>query len=702
MAAELFHLKTTRIIDSNGIADGATLTFYDTGTLVKRAVYTTSALSVEHPNPLTVAAGAALPNIYLNEQYTYRCVVRNAAGSTIDDIDPYLGLSSLGVLYTDPGTGAVGRTESTKLTELGRSVLDFASAAAKASIAAFDGAVSAQSAFDKASDAIHQSTGSLLLPCGKYPVTQILVPYDNSTDTRGEPFHLIGAGTGEPFVVNDSTRRGTVIVGGSATLPAIVTRVKSGGSAGQSAGTLRFENFRVEHTGNSGVAAVKLGTFYGPSVMSRVDIYQQGVGDGLHVDFMATGLIELGYILGAAWNDGVGAAGTGFKLSAAIDAGLQTVHKMTSRGFAIGFQIGATGGNTVLSPTISQCEVSYCTDGFVVANAAKNAIIDNGYIEGVTSEAVIDAGRATCVRNLFAELEFTVGVTLGGNASGVQGGYFGLKPTGATGVHITADGGANGAYVANAHFRWGGEDGVNTAKGIVLDAMADPSINIVGNTFDPPGEWRGSGSGKVKDSTYSSAHGGSGAAHGSGVFGLMQRDSGGFDLIPCLSRGAVNLHVDDRVLTDAFVNGSGTLALSNASVQYLSLSAPQSVIRFSAPNLPDKTGKLLVDNGNLTLTPGTYVVGLARRIVLPAGKQAWIEYQVLPTANAPVSITSVRLLDTSFTVTELGTLEGDFDQTVFASNGRRSGEGAGAGTGCPVWWDGADWRTFYDNAVVAA
>lgn len=39
---------------------------------------------------------------------------------------------------------------------------------------------------------------------------------------------------------------------------------------------------------------------------------------------------------------------------------------------------------------------------------------------------------------------------------------------------------------------------------------------------------------------------------------------------------------------------------------------------------------------------------------------------------------------------------------AFASNGRKSGEGGGAGTGVPVWCDGAAWRTFYDNAAVAA
>ena len=39
---------------------------------------------------------------------------------------------------------------------------------------------------------------------------------------------------------------------------------------------------------------------------------------------------------------------------------------------------------------------------------------------------------------------------------------------------------------------------------------------------------------------------------------------------------------------------------------------------------------------------------------------------------------------------------------AIATNGRKSGEGAGAGTGCPTWCDGSHWRTFYDDSIVAA
>ena len=61
----------------------------------------------------------------------------------------------------------------------------------------------------------------------------------------------------------------------------------------------------------------------------------------------------------------------------------------------------------------------------------------------------------------------------------------------------------------------------------------------------------------------------------------------------------------------------------------------------------------------------------------------------------------LKLQGQSFTVASLpnGTYS---SQSAFASNGRKSGEGAGAGTGIPAWWDGTMWRTFYDNSQVRA
>lgn len=90
MAAILHQLDQRRLIDTNGIADGASIYFYATGGLTPASVYTTAALSVEHSSPIVVAAGAAVPNIYLDSSVTYRRRIVYPDGS-VDDTDPYTG-----------------------------------------------------------------------------------------------------------------------------------------------------------------------------------------------------------------------------------------------------------------------------------------------------------------------------------------------------------------------------------------------------------------------------------------------------------------------------------------------------------------------------------------------------------------------------------------------------------------------------------
>jgi hypothetical protein len=46
-----------------------------------------------------------------------------------------------------------------------------------------------------------------------------------------------------------------------------------------------------------------------------------------------------------------------------------------------------------------------------------------------------------------------------------------------------------------------------------------------------------------------------------------------------------------------------------------------------------------------------------------------------------------------------GNSEGDL---AYALNGRKVGEGAGSGTGVPVWWSGTHWYAFWSSAVVTA
>lgn len=63
--------------------------------------------------------------------------------------------------------------------------------------------------------------------------------------------------------------------------------------------------------------------------------------------------------------------------------------------------------------------------------------------------------------------------------------------------------------------------------------------------------------------------------------------------------------------------------------------------------------------------------------------------------------TNLKFQGQSLTVAQLPS--GDFvGQSAYASNGRKAGEGAGNGTGVPVWNDGSVWRTLYDNSQVSA
>ena len=41
-------------------------------------------------------------------------------------------------------------------------------------------------------------------------------------------------------------------------------------------------------------------------------------------------------------------------------------------------------------------------------------------------------------------------------------------------------------------------------------------------------------------------------------------------------------------------------------------------------------------------------------------------------------------------------------QMAYATNGRNTGEGAGAGTGCPVFWKGASWCAIWSGVTVTS
>lgn len=103
MAAVLHALDQRRLIDSNGIADGAEIYFYQTGTLTKISIYSDAALSVPLTNPVVVASGAAVPSIYWDSSYiSVRRRIVYADGS-VDDTDPYIPASAATIPTGAPG-----------------------------------------------------------------------------------------------------------------------------------------------------------------------------------------------------------------------------------------------------------------------------------------------------------------------------------------------------------------------------------------------------------------------------------------------------------------------------------------------------------------------------------------------------------------------------------------------------------------------
>lgn len=77
-----------RILDMNGISDGASVTVYQSGTTTKIALYSDPAGTVLATNPYTVAAGAPLPAIYYIYTGDIRLYILLESGE-IQDEDPY-------------------------------------------------------------------------------------------------------------------------------------------------------------------------------------------------------------------------------------------------------------------------------------------------------------------------------------------------------------------------------------------------------------------------------------------------------------------------------------------------------------------------------------------------------------------------------------------------------------------------------------
>lgn len=107
--ATLYEYTPNRVIDANGISDGASIYFYQTGTTTRINIFSDSGASTPLANPVVVAAGAAVPQVYWTHSGDVRVRVVAEDGSVPFDADPYSNLTTnLVSTGSNPGAGLVG------------------------------------------------------------------------------------------------------------------------------------------------------------------------------------------------------------------------------------------------------------------------------------------------------------------------------------------------------------------------------------------------------------------------------------------------------------------------------------------------------------------------------------------------------------------------------------------------------------------
>ncbi len=160
-----------RIIDADGISDGANIYVYETGTTTPVTLYLDDDYGTPASNPYPVAAGAAVPPLFYNSAAQVRVKIVDSSGATVSDDDPYNIFNSGDVSFTQSGTGAVTSTVQTKLRAF-VSVLDFIPTTLHAAILAGTSTTNVASYVQAAIDYLNTlGGGELGVPVGRYYCT---------------------------------------------------------------------------------------------------------------------------------------------------------------------------------------------------------------------------------------------------------------------------------------------------------------------------------------------------------------------------------------------------------------------------------------------------------------------------------------------------------------------------------------------------
>jgi hypothetical protein len=502
------------------------------------------------------------------------------------------GSSLVGFLQA--GTGAQLRTVQSKLREA-ISVFDYMTPAQISAVQSYAYAVDMTTALQNAINQAFALQADLYVPAGGYLVTGLYLPgrVSGGTDDRGKAFRLFGQGTGEPFVV--SAPKGTVLK--SVTNAPVLQDYADG--ATDSNGQVTIDHIRFD--GTSTTPVVLLQSFYGLSVICDCVVYQRGTGDGMRLGWGATVKVDHCYVMNKDWaTSGLGAArvGTGIAYIPTADNGLVTIRKCTSRGWLTAYQI-AGGAGTAYSACIDKCEGSVIYNGVILQSNADKCVVSNSYFEGGDGGIGINnLGDYNTIRdNLFFAGFATVVQDLGTSNKGtlIDGNLIGIGATASgKGIDVASSaafGGYNKNITNNSIAYTAGTSGV---KGIAISGT-EPRVNVLGNSFDPRGNWTGASTEKISDTSTN------------GCYGIVQKQLGDVE-IPVLSRGAIAIEQGPSALTQANVSAN-VLTIPNVG-SYFSCNASSActVQRIDAGVTPGRVVVFRTDTANMTFQDTGFVV----------------------------------------------------------------------------------------------
>lgn len=117
--AQLFYLPQAVRVDSTGTPyASSSYYFYLTGTTTATDTYQDNALTTPHANPVVANSAGQLAAVYLDPAVTYRCIIKDSSGNTLDDVDPvHAPIAEIAI--TDAGGYFDGTDVETILQDLG-------------------------------------------------------------------------------------------------------------------------------------------------------------------------------------------------------------------------------------------------------------------------------------------------------------------------------------------------------------------------------------------------------------------------------------------------------------------------------------------------------------------------------------------------------------------------------------------------------